>query len=151
MGFYKNAAMDMRILRMSVDMENVPRLTARRAAVTKPPSNPVRRIPIMTDKPRHNRDEKAHDPKEARGKAFVQPQTKPEQDPDKQPSSRGGGGLKPTNAPCILLHRRGKAGTNMLADFKDEIDARAYATQHKLLIVHSETVEGQVRLFYLPE
>lgn len=73
------------------------------------------------------------------------------QDPDKQSSSRGGGGLPPSNAPVILLHRRGKANSSMLKDFDDEATARKYASSHKLMIVFSERKGDQLRLFYLPE
>lgn len=73
------------------------------------------------------------------------------QDPDRQPSSRGGGGLEPSEAPVLLLHRRGRADNNMLQDFEDETKARAYAKEHGLMIVWSETVGKQLKLYYLPD
>jgi hypothetical protein len=73
------------------------------------------------------------------------------QDPNRQPSSRGGGGLEPSDAPVLLLHRRGRADNNMLQDFEDEDTCRAYAKEHKLMIVWSENVGKQLKLYYLPE
>lgn len=73
------------------------------------------------------------------------------QNPDRQPSSRGGGGLEPSDAPVLLLHRRGRADNNMLQDFDDEAKARAYAKEHHLMIVWSEHVGKQTKLYYLPE
>lgn len=91
--------------------------------------------------------------KESKGKALVDEAVihKPTQDPDKQPSSRGGGGLPPSDAPVVLLHRRGRADSNMLADFQKEDDALKYTKQHRLLIVYREHVGQQLRLYYLPE
>lgn len=73
------------------------------------------------------------------------------QDPNRQPSSRGGGGLEPSDAPVLLLHRRGRADNNMLQDFQEESVARAYATEHHLMIVWAETIGNQLKLYYLPE
>jgi hypothetical protein len=147
MGFYKNAADDMRRLRMQVLMENIPRLTAIRAAARPTSVKPVVRQSMAT-KPDNGREDKG----QAKGEMKdYSGESKGHQDPDKQPSSRGGGGLPPTEAPVVLLHRRGRAGANMLEDFNDERAARTYAREHKLMIVHSEKRGEQTRLFYLPE
>lgn len=89
----------------------------------------------------------------AKGKPddYVKGLHKEVQDPKRQPSSRGGGGLEPSDAPVVLLHRRGRRDNNMLQDFDDEDTALAYAKENKLMIVFSEKKGDQLRLYYLPE
>ena len=160
MGFYKNAIIDMRERGLQVRPENIPRLTALRAAVKKPNIRPIERLAMSTNRPNPSHKEgngAQRDAESNKANARGSPGDhsaglhKEAQDPGKQPSSRGGGGLAPSDAPVLLLHRRGRADSNMLQDFADERKARGYAKEHKLMIVHSEKVGDQLKLYYLPE
>jgi hypothetical protein len=153
MGFYKNAADDMRQRRMRVEMANIPRLTALRAAVIEPKPRPSKGSGMNPD---DKRDDKSHrqsheKPGAKHDSEHVEGLHKEAQNPDQQRSSRGGGGLEPSAAPVLLLHRRGRSDSSMLQDFDDESKAREYAKEHKLMIVYAEKVGQQVKLYYLPE
>jgi hypothetical protein len=149
-GFYKKLAMEMREARYPVTMATIPRFVASRAATRITAISPVRRVVIMSNDTIEGDRNKSKDERPS-ARLMEEPIHKPKQDPDNQPSSRGGGGLKPSDAPVLLLHRRGRSGENMLADFQEEDVARAYAKEHKLMIVHSQRNGDQLQLFYLPE
>lgn len=51
----------------------------------------------------------------------------------------------------LLLHRRGRID-NRQTEFPSEKEARKYAEDERLLIVHEDhDEEGHLRLYYLPE